>query len=225
MIAPPETMMQGRELTRRDAPAILVLGLLIAVSYFPAVLGDFIWDDAVITGAAPIRDLSGIWQIWFSPGDIVHEGHYWPLVYTSFWLEHKLWGFAPAGYHVVNIVLHFVNTLLLWRIVARLAHHCIGAGGAWAVAAVFAVHPLHVESVAWVIERKDLLCALFYLAAVLVWMRFIDTPQQDKTLRGRRYFTALALFVAALLSKSIAVTLPLALAILHWWRHGRVSRG
>ena len=100
------------------------------------------------------------------------RGHYWPLVYTSFWLEHKLWGFAPAGYHAVNVVLHAANTLLVRRLAERLA-----VPGAWLVAAVFAVHPLHVESVAWIIERKDLLSGLCYLAAFLAWLRFTDEPR------------------------------------------------
>ena len=103
-----------------------------------------------------VHDWSGLWSIWFSPADIANEGHYWPVVYTSFWLEHKLWGLAPLGYHAVNVLLHLVNVLLAWRLLQSLA-----APGAWIIAAVFAVHPLHVESVAWVIERKDLLSAAF----------------------------------------------------------------
>ena len=191
---------------------MLALGLLVAVSYFPATQAGFVWDDEVFTTAEPIRSVSGLWQIWFSPSDIPSEGHYWPIVYTTFWLEHKLWGFAPLGYHVVNILLHLVNTLLLWRIVSRLS-----VPGAWLIAAVFAVHPLHVESVAWVIERKDLLAALFYLTAVLTYLRFVEYP------RAGPYFSTLALFVAGLLCKSIVVTLPAALLIYHWWRQDRVT--
>ena len=170
-----------------------------------------VWDDRILTNAEPVRDVSGLWQIWFSPSAIGEEGHYWPLVYTTFWLEHKLWGYTPAGYHLVNVLLHLANTLLLWHLLRRLA-----MPGAWVVAAVFAVHPLHVESVAWVIERKDVLSGLFYLAAVLAWMRFVEQP-----CRGR-YVCSLALYGAGLLSKSIVVTLPVALLIWHWWQQGRV---
>ena len=199
--------------TRQNILLILSLGVLVVVSYLPAMLwGGFVWDDNLCIKVDPVREVSGLWQIWFSPSDIEEEKHYWPLVYTTFWLEHKLWGFAPAGYHIVNVLLHLANTLLLWHLVHRLA-----VPGAWMVAAVFAVHPLHVESVAWVIERKDVLSALFYLAAVLAWMRFVEQPH-----RGR-YAGALALYVAGLLSKSIVVTLPVALLIWHWWKQGRMT--
>ena len=197
---------------RRDALAGLALGLLVAVCYFPALSGGFIWDDVVFSEEPVILTSSGLWNIWFSPADIKNEGHYWPLVYTSFWLEHKLWGLAPLGYHLVNVLLHVVNVLLVWRLLLRLA-----VPGAWAVAAVFAVHPLHVESVAWIIERKDLLSTLFYLTAVLTWMRFVETPGWG------RYLLALALFTAGLLSKSVVVTLPAALLLWHWWQRDRVT--
>ena len=171
------------------------------------------WDDVIFTEEPVVREWSGLWNIWFSPADIAGEAHYWPVVYTSFWLEHKLWGLAPLGGHAVNVLLHLVNVLLIRRLLERLA-----VPGPWVVAAVFAVHPLHVESVAWVIERKDLLSALFYLTAVLAWMRFTDAP------RAGSYVSALGLFTAGLLSKSIVVTLPAALLIWCWWRTGRVTR-
>ena len=206
---------RGR-LTRQDVLAVLALGLLVAVSYVPAMQGGFVWDDEAFTDARPIRELGGLWRIWFAPADLVGEGHYWPIVYTSFWLEHKLWGFAPTGYHLVNIALHLVNTLLVWRLLRRLA-----VPGAWLAAALFAVHPVHVESVAWIIERKDLLSTLFYLAAVLVWVGW--APHAAAGLRAGRYALALALYVAGLLSKSIVVTLPVALLIYHGWQAGRVT--
>ena len=191
---------------------ILLLALLVAVSYYPALMAGFIWDDDIFTDARPVREWAGIWDIWFSPRSLTQEGHYWPVVYTSFWLEHKLWGFAPVGYHAVNILLQLVNTLLVWRLMLRLA-----VPGAWLIAAVFAVHPLHVESVAWVIERKDLLSGAFYLTAALVWLRFMEEP------RWKHYFLALGLFVGSLLSKTVTVTFPAALLVLYWWKRGRVT--
>ena len=195
----------------RDTLALVGLCVLVCVSYYPSLGAGFVWDDFVFTEAPVIQAWSGLWNIWFSPADIRHEGHYWPIVYTTFYLEHKLWGLDPLGYHVVNLALHLVNSLLVWRLMARLA-----IPGAWLIAAVFAVHPVHVESVAWIIERKDLLSGLFYLTAFLTWMRFVETP----TVRG--YVLALALFVAGMLSKSIVVTLPAALLVWHWWRQGAI---
>ena len=192
---------------------VAVLALVVGVSYIPALSGEFVWDDDVFADETGIHDWAGLLKIWLTPSAITLEGHYWPLVYTSFWLEHKLWGLEPAGYHASNLLLHFINTLLLWRLLGRLA-----APGAFLVAAVFAAHPMHVDSVAWIIERKDLLSALFYLIAALAWLRFTDSR------RPVLYALALALYVAALLSKSVAVTLPAALLILHWYRDGRVGR-
>ncbi len=212
-----ETAAPGFAVTGRKVYAALLLGLLTALSYFPATQAGFVWDDLILTTLKAVQNWNGILDIWFAPNDAYGqgkyaEGHYWPLLYTTFWLEHKLWGFTPAGYHVVNILLHFVNTVLLWRVLLLLA-----VPGAWFAAAVFALHPLHVESVAWIIARKDLLSALFYLAAVMVWFRFVESP------RVGRYVLALALFVAGMLCKSIVVTLPAALLIWHWRKQGRVT--
>ena len=197
----------------RNALHLLGLGALVAVSYFPAIGAGFVWDDRILTEQEFIREWSGLRRIWFSPGDIELEAHYWPIVYTTFWLEHKLWGLAPAGYHVVNLILHCLVTVLLWRLLLR-----VSVPGAYLVAAVFSVHPVHVEPVVWVMGRKDLLSALFYLGAALVYLRFVDAP------RPSRYLSALALFLAAMLSKSIAITLPAALLIWHWWKQERVTR-
>ena len=212
-VDPASSLTAATSHSRQDALALVGLGLLVVVCYLPAMLwGGFVWDDNVFIKVNPVREVSGLWQIWFSPSAIEGEYHYWPLVYTTFWLEHKLWGYAPAGYHVVNVLLHLANTLLLWHILRRLA-----VPGTWVVAAVFAVHPLHVESVAWVIERKDVLSGLFYLAAALMWMRFVEQPNP------RRYAWSLALYAAALLSKSIVVTLPVVLLLWPWWKQGRVT--
>ncbi len=189
------------------------LALLAVVVYTPALLfGGFVWDDWIFVTEPLVRRLDGIASIWLSPSEIRGENHYWPVTYTTFWIEHKLWGFSPVGYHAVNVALHALNSVLVWRLLLRL-----GVPGAWLVGAVFAVHPVHVESVAWIIERKDLLSALFYLGAVHVWLRFTEAPHPG------RYLLCLALFAAALLSKSIAVTLPAALLLLRWWQAGRVT--
>ena len=201
-----------RSRSPRTVLIALALAIPAAVSYLPALAGGFVWDDRGFAEEPVIHAATGLRSIWFSPAELEREGHYWPLVYSSFWLEHKLWGLAPAGYHAVNVALHLVNCLLTWRLLVRLR-----VPGAVVIAAVFAVHPVHVESVAWIIERKDVLSALFYLSAVLVWIRFVEQPQPG------RYALALALFTAGLLSKSVVVTLPVALAIWHWWRYGKVT--
>ena len=199
--------------SRRDAPAALALGLLAGVCYLPAILwGGLIWDDFIWSQSRAVPEWSGLGTIWSWPSRIHQEAHYWPLTYTTLWLEHKIWGLEPAGYHIVNVLLHLLNSLLVWRLLLRLA-----VPGAWVAAAVFVVHPVHVESVAWIIERKDVLSGLFYLAAVLVWLRFLQQP------RPWRYGLALLLFATGLLSKSIVVTLPAALLIIQWWKEGRIT--
>ena len=198
----------------RDQTELLSLALwpIVLLVYLPALLSvDFIWDDFVI-GTDTVRTLDGLRQIWFSPADIPAEGHYWPLTYTSFWLEQKLWGKIASGYHATNVLLHLANTLLLWHLLRRFT-----VPGAWVAAAVFAVHPVHVESVAWIIERKDVLSGMFYLLSASVWVRFAEKP------RPRWYLSALAAYVAGLLSKSVVVTLPVAMLIWHWWKRGRVT--
>ena len=194
------------------ALAMLGLCLLVAVSLFPVTRAGFVWDDSVLTQSQSVRTTSGLSQIWFTPRIIENEAHYWPILYTTFWLEHKLWGLNPLGYHLVSLLLHLAITLLLWRLLLRL-----GVPGAWVVAAVFAVHPTHVESATWVIGRKDLLASLFYLACALSYLRFAED--------GRRwgYVLALPLFVLSLLSKAIAVTLPVSILIWLWWKRGRVT--
>ena len=196
---------------RHAGLGILLLALLVVASYYPALTGAFIWDDSIFTSERPVMEWSGIWDIWLNPRSLAREGHYWPFVYASFWLEHKLWGFEPTGYHAVNLSLQLLNTLLVWRLMSRLA-----VPGAWLIAAVFAAHPLHVESVAWIIARKDLLSGAFYLGAALLWLRFLETR------RGQPYLLAIGLFVASLLSKTVTVTLPAALLVLCWWKHGRI---
>ncbi|MGI9251176.1 MAG: tetratricopeptide repeat protein [Pseudohongiellaceae bacterium] len=195
-----------------DALPAAVLVLMVVASFWPAFFAGFVWDDnRYIAGEEQLLSLAGLANIWFRPGSLT-ETHYWPVLYTSFWVEHKLWGFNPAGYHVVNIVLHGINTVLLWRLLLRMA-----VPGAWLIAAFFAVHPVHVEVVAWVIARKDLLATLFSLLAVGCWLRFRE--------RGKTgtYLMLMLLFAASALSKTVAVTLPAILLVQVWWQHGRIT--
>ena len=207
----------------RFGPALLGIGalaLVVVAAYFPALSAGFIWDDRAFTDAPPVRDANGIWRIWFSPGEIEGEGHYWPLTYTTFWLEHRLWGsFWAPGFHAVNLLLHFVNAGLAWHLLRRLG--ALPMWWAWAVAALFAVHPVHVEAVAWVIGRKDLLATLFYFCTALAWLRALGTGAPHWSW----YLFALVLFAAGLLCKSIGITLPVALLVLRWWQHGRLTVG
>ena len=192
-----------------------ILVALAAAAFMPAVLwGGFVWDDVILTESTAIREWSGLWKIWLRPSEVLKgEGHYWPIVYTTFWLEYRLWELEPMGYHAVNVLFHAANCLLIWRLALRLE-----IPGAFLAAALFAVHPVHVESVAWVIERKDVLSGFFYLSAALTWIRFVGRP------RRHLYCLALIYFVAGMLSKSVVITLPAAMLIWHWWKCGRVGK-
>src|SRR5882724_8289065 len=148
-----------------------VLGLIlfagVILAYQPAWHAGFIWDDDVyVTENKLLTAPDGLRRIWFS---LDSPSQYFPLVYTSFRLEHALRGLHPAGYHWVNILLHTVNALLVWRLLGLLR-----VPGAWLAAAIFALHPVQVESVAWITEQKNLLMCLFFLLALLSWVEFVD---------------------------------------------------
>ena len=185
---------------------LILVGTLVA--YLPAMQGGYIWDDDDYLTRNPALDSGeGLRDIWFEPGT---TRQYYPLVHTTFWIEKRLWGLDPLGYHVVNVLLHASSALLLWRILLGL-----GVPGAWLAAALFALHPVHVESVAWITERKNVLSGLFYLSAASLYLR-------ARSLRG--HALALLLFLAALASKTVTVSLPVALALLLWWRGERLTR-
>src|SRR5947199_1065100 len=144
----------------------LALALLVVAAYLPALHAGFIWDDdAYVTANATLRTLDGLRRIWLEPGAVPQ---YYPLTFTSFWIEHHLWGLQPLGYHLTNVLLHTLNALLLWLVLVRLR-----VPGAWVAAALFALQPMQVESVAWVCERKNVLSGMFALSAILVWPRFL----------------------------------------------------
>jgi len=194
------------------------LVLLVLVAYLPALRAGFIWDDdAHVTSNATLRTLRGLADLWFHPSSLPQ---YYPLVHTSFWIEYHLWGTAPFGYHAVNVLLQALNALLLWRVLAGLR-----VRAAWLAAAIFAVHPVQVETVAWITERKNLLAGAFYLSALLAYARFApwDNGPPDKPGDCRPYGLAFALFVGALLSKTVACSLPAAVLLIVWWKRGKIG--
>jgi len=167
----PRTAVQAPPPPARSGRADLTAGVLLAVvtllAYLPVWHAGFIWDDDVyVTGNPMLRSLGGLAQIWDRLSATVQ---YYPLVHTSFWLEYHLWGLNPTGYHVVNVVLHILAALLLWRVLTRLQ-----VPGAWLAAGIWALHPVAVESVAWVTERKNVLSAGCYFAAALAYWRWAD---------------------------------------------------
>jgi protein O-mannosyl-transferase len=174
------------------------------IAYWPSLNGDFVWDDNGHVTKPALQSMQGLWRIWF---DLGATQQYYPLLHSAFWMEHRLWGDAVLGYHLVNVALHALAACLVVQIVRRL-----GLPGAWFAGFVFALHPVCVESVAWISEQKNTLSAVFCLGSALVYLRF------DKTRSRTQYIIATALFVAALLSKTVTATLPAALLVILWWK-------
>jgi tetratricopeptide (TPR) repeat protein len=202
-----------------SASRSVVLILVTVLAYLPALRAEFIWDDDnYVEHNSALRSADGLYRIWFEPGA---TPQFYPLVFTSFWVEYRAWGLDPAGYHAVNVLLHALNALLLWRALERLA-----VPGAWWAAAVFALHPVHVESVAWISERKNVLSGFFYLGALLAYWRFDPPgPETDARAGGWTWYAlSLFFFVGALLSKTVTCTLPAVLLLVLWWRRGAVRR-
>jgi len=189
------------------ASGALLLGTLCA--YWPALGGGLIWDDSAHVTRPELRSLGGLWRIWFQLGA---TQQYYPLLHSVFWIEHRLWGGAVLGYHLANVLLHAAAALLVVLIVRRLS-----IPGAWLAGFVFALHPVCVNAVAWISEQKSTLSAVLYLAAALAYLHF------DETRRKSQYALALALFILAMLAKTVTATLPAALLVVFWWRRGRLD--
>lgn len=195
------------------APAKWWLAVVIAAgavaAYAPALRGDFLWDDNGHVTAAALRSWAGLGRIWTEPGA---TQQYYPLLHSVFWVEQRLWGDAVLGYHLANLTQHLLAAWLLAAVLRRLA-----VPGATLAAAIFALHPVHVESVAWISEQKNTLSLVFSLGAALAYLRHAD--------EGRRsdYWLGLALLGCALLTKTVTATLPAALLVVRWWKQGRLS--
>lgn len=199
------------KLSRTIWPGVLFIVLATVVAYWPVFSAGFIWDDdAYVTQNTLLSAPDGWWRIWFSAH---YQSQYFPLVYSTLRLEYALWGLNPMGYHIVNVGLHIINSLLAWALLQRLS-----LPGAWLAAAIFALHPVQVETVAWVTELKNTESTCFYLLAVLAWLNFCGG--------GLRRFYGLALFLyaLALFAKTTACTLPAVLLLVLWVKSEPVNR-
>jgi len=212
------------------AAALIVLTV---VTYLPAMRAGWIWDDDYyVTHNLNLRSAGGLHDLWFRLGAVPQ---YYPVTHTTFWIEYHIWGLRPAGFHIDNILLHAASAVMLWILLLKLR-----IPGAWVAAAIWAVHPINVESVAWVTERKNVLSGFFYFAAMLAYLRaglgrrISDLNTEENTapvshpLPSSRfpllYFLSLLLFAGALLSKSVTASLPAAILVLIWWKRGRIER-
>lgn len=213
---------------------ILLSGIIILItmlSYIPAMRGGYIWDDDhYITENTNLRTLDGLRKIWLEPKVLPQ---YYPLVHTSFWVEYHLWQLHPFGYHLVNVLLHALNAILLLIVLRYLR-----VQGAWLAALIFALHPVQVESVAWITERKNVLSGLFYLCSFLAYLRFCNlaadpeptsiSPSMHPSTTDagghcwRFYALSLFLFLCALLSKTVTSSLPAAILLMLWWQRDRI---
>ena len=199
-------------MTRKALPGLLLFGAVVT-AFLPALAAGFIWnDDTYLTANRTLDGLDGLRLIWTQPRA---NEQFYPMVFTSFWIEKRLWSLDPFGYHLVNVLLHAGSALLLWRLLARL-----GLRGAWLAAAAFALHPMCVESVAWVTERKNTLSLFLSLLAMLAYLGSREAGPPSRSLS----FIGFSFFVLALFSKTTAAVVPAVLLVLVWWRDGRVKR-
>ena len=219
--SPPQTLLH------RPIVRALLIFVLAVIPFLPALHGQFTWDDdLLLTNSPQVRAWNGLHLIWNPFAQLVQ---YFPLTYTTFWLEHKLWGLDTTGYHLVNMLLQGGAAILLWLALKRL-----GMRTAWFAALLWAIHPVQVDSVAWISERKNTLSGLFYMLAAWAYLRFArigDPPPETNTpelagtparLNWPFYALALVAFIAALLAKTLVCTFPAAMLIVLWWKRGRL---
>jgi len=198
---------------RRLALGAAVIVLAVFAVYWPALAGQFLWDDVLVVHRNPLvtGELSPR-AIWFHMD--------FPLTYVAFWLEWLAWGNHPAGYHVVNVLLHAASALLLWRVLVQLK-----IPAAWLAAMIFAVHPVCVGSVAWISELKNTLSLPFFLLSLLWYLRLEPAPRttHHAPRASQWYGLSLLAFLLALLAKTSTVMLPIVLVACAWWQRGRIT--
>src|SRR6476620_12199621 len=193
----------------------VALAAVTIFAYRPVWNGGFLWDDdAYIINNELLTAPDGWQRIWFS---LDSPSQYFPFTYTTFRIEHALWGLNTTGYHWVNLLLHVGNALLVWVVLARLR-----VPGSWLAAAIFALHPVQVESVAWITERKNVLMGFFFLLTLLAWIAFVDERSRRQWLF---YCLTLIFYALALSAKATACTLPAALLLILWLQKKPITMG
>jgi len=188
---------------------VLILAITIGLAFAPGLGGGLMWDDPGHMTKPELQSFDGLLRIWFHPGA---TQQYYPLLHSAFWVENLLFGPSTVAAHLITLLLHIGITLLIWQLLERLK-----VPGAYFAALLFGIHPLQVESVAWISETKNTLSGLFYLAAMLCYLRF------DRSRSRRWYAVAVGLFVLGLLSKTVIATLPGALLVILWWQRGTLD--
>jgi tetratricopeptide (TPR) repeat protein len=201
---------------RRPLAALLGLAVLLVV-YGPALNGGFVWDDDAWTSKLEplFSTRGGLWRLWAND-PLLQQ--YYPLTATSFWLDWHLWRDWTLPYHIENVLLHGLCAVLLGVVLTRLK-----LPGAWLTAAVFAFHPVMVESVAWITERKNALSLALTLGSMLAYGNAVGWWMDDKPLQTRSWWLAFVLCLAALLAKITAFVLPPTLLLIAWWKRGRLN--
>jgi len=202
----------------KQAPIFAYGALLVftVFAYWPGLSAGFVWEDIThVVANDALRSVDGLTRIWTEIGA---TQQYYPLFYSLLWLEFQTFELAPLGYHVVGVLLHAANALLVFTFLRRLS-----LNGAWLIAAIFAVHPINVESAVFVTEQSNLLGLSFCLLTLITWSHYAGLHDNSKVGNRHHYVLCLLLFVCALLAKTITVTLPVVMTLLLWRRHGRLS--
>lgn len=199
----------------QGALAGIILALLVTGIYARTAGNDFIvFDDSEYVLANPVVRSGFTWKGFLWSLETTEQSNWHPLTWWSHMLDVSLFGLHPGAHHVVSALLHLSGSLCLYFVLNAMTG---AAGPPLLIAAVFAAHPLHVESVAWIAERKDVLSGLCWMLALLAYLGYVRKPSPG------RYLAVAALFFASLMAKPMAVTLPVVLLLLDWWPLGRLS--
>jgi tetratricopeptide (TPR) repeat protein len=186
---------------------IVAAGLWV---FWPALQGNWVWDDSfLVTNNPTLRSFPGLWKIWFAKP----ESDYWPLTWTVLWVQWHLWGSQPLPYHLLTLSLHLASAFLVWRLLGRL-----GLRWGWIGALLFVIHPLAVESVAWISEIKNTLSLPLFLLSLDAFM------EADEDKNNRAYLRSLLLYLAAMLCKTSGVMLPVVFLLYNWWKRDHITR-